>query len=115
MSNQSEPQPKFQNEATKFYKQTFDNNFKKKINFDPIVFAVLIPSIKDMDNELQSQLWWNNIDYDAFYNSANNEISKFLKIHSELTRKDAVRLLYDHSIICYEPYIISDNEVKRVK
>lgn len=120
MSNQYETQSQTQN-TPYIYQQTFDNNITKKssrqdkkIKFNRVVSAVLIPSIKDMDSELRSQLWWNNIDYIAFNHSANKEITKFLKIHRELNRKDAVRLLYEHSIICYEPYIMSDNGTKNM-
>jgi hypothetical protein len=121
MSNQYETQSQTQNKTHTLYLETFDNNINKKtsrqdkkIKFNQVVSVVLIPCIKDMDSELRSQLWWNNIDYDAFCNSANNEIKKFLQIHRELNRRDAVRLLYEHSIICYEPYIMSDNGTKNM-
>ncbi len=115
MSNQQQ----LTNETTVFSNQTLNKNFNhkkcnqyKKINFNRIVSAILIPSIKDMDTELRSQLWWDKIDYIAFCNSANNEINKFLKIHAGLTRKDAVRLLYDHSIIFYDEHIMNDTDIK---
>ena len=76
----------------------------KKINFNHIVSAILIPSIKDMDPEIMTQLWWDKIDYFMFSKSANNEIADFLKEHPDLTRKDAIRLLYDHSIICLSAF-----------
>jgi hypothetical protein len=115
MSNQGQ----LTNDTTVFSNQTLNKNFnnkicnqRKKINFNRIVSAILIPSIKDMDTELRSQLWWDKIDYLAFCNSANNEINTFLKIHTGLTRKDAVRLLYDHSIIFYDEHIINDIDIK---
>ena len=118
MSNQYETQSQTQNKPH-IYQKTIDNNITKKssrqdkkINFNRIVSAILIPSIKDMDSELRSQLWWDKIDYLAFCNSANNEINTFLKIHTGLTRKDAVRLLYDHSIIFYDEHIINDIDIK---
>jgi hypothetical protein len=121
MSNQYETQSQTQNKPHTLYLQTFDNNINKKtsrqdkkIKFNQVVSAVLIPSIKDMDSELRCKLWWNNVDYIAFTQSANKEITKFLQIHRELNRKDAVRLLYEHSIICYEPYIMSDNGTKNM-
>ena len=78
---------------------------KKKTNFNQVVSAILIPSIKDMEPEMLKQLWWDKNDYILFCISANNEIEAFLKIHSDLKRKDAIRLLYDHSIICYDKYL----------
>lgn len=77
----------------------------KKINFNKTVSAILIPSIADMDDEMRSKLWWNKIDYKEFYVSSKAEIDIFLNIHKELKYNDAIRLLYQHSLICYEPYI----------
>jgi hypothetical protein len=95
-------------------KTTIENNPKshifhkknKKIVFNRIVSAVLIPCIKDMDTEMRAQLWWNNVDYMNFYIASKAEIDFFLKMHSDLNRKDASRLLYQHSMICYEPYMM---------
>jgi hypothetical protein len=78
----------------------------KKISFNHIISAVLIPCNKDMDAEMRSQLWWNNADYINFYIASRAEIDFFLKMHSDLNRKDASRLLYQHSMICYEPYMM---------
>ena len=77
----------------------------KKINFNKIVSAILIPSIKDMDDEMRSKLWWNKVDYLEFCISSKAEIDMFLNIHKDLKYRDATRLLYQHGIICYEPYI----------
>lgn len=77
----------------------------KKINFNKIVSAILIPSIKDMDDEMRSKLWWNKVDYKEFYVSSKAEIEMFLNLHKDLKYNDAIRLLYQHSLICYEPYI----------
>ena len=93
----------YQLEERFFPKEEKTWRINKKINFNQVVSAILIPSIKDMDPEIMEKLWWNKIDYLLFSKSANNEIAAFLKIHKDLTRKDAIRLLYDHSIICYEP------------
>lgn len=82
-----------------------NKNKNKKINFNKIVSAILIPSIKDMDDEMRSKLWWNKIDYKEFYVSSKAEIDMFLNIHKDLKYRDATRLLYQHGIICYEPYI----------
>ena len=71
----------------------------KKIHFNETVSAILIPSIKDMGHEIIKELWWTKIDYILFSISANQEIRAFLKEYTDLTRKDAIRLLYDHSII----------------
>ena len=82
-----------------------NKNKNKKINFNKIVSAILIPSIKDMDDEMRSKLWWNKIDYMEFCISSKAEIDMFLDIHKDLKYKDATRLLYQHGIICCEPYI----------
>jgi hypothetical protein len=82
------------------------NKKNKKICFNRVVSAVLIPCIKDMDAEMRSNLWWNNADYTNFYIASKAEIDFFLKMHSDLNRRDAIRLLYQHSMICYEPYMM---------
>lgn len=82
-----------------------NKNKNKKIYFNKVVSAILIPSIKDMDDEMRSKLWWNKIDYTEFCISSKAEIDMFLNIHKDLKHKDATRLLYQHGIICYEPYI----------
>ena len=80
-----------------------ESNVKKnkKIHFDQTVSAILIPSIKDMGPEIIKELWWTKVDYILFSVSANKEIAAFLKEYTELTRKDAIRLLYDHSIVYF--------------
>ncbi len=78
----------------------------KKIVFNHIVSAVLIPCIKDMDTEMRAQLWWNNVDYMNFYIASKAEIDFFLSVNNDLNRKDAIRLLYQHCMICYEPYMM---------
>ena len=77
----------------------------KKINFNKTVSVILIPSITDMDHEMRCNLWWNKVDYTEFYVSSKSEIDMFLNIHKDLKYRDATRLLYQHGIICYEPYI----------
>jgi hypothetical protein len=86
--------------------EPISNRQNKKITFNNIVSAILIPSIKDMDAEIRSTLWWNEMDYKDFYISSKAEIAFFLKMHKDLKQKDAVRLLYQHSMICYEPYMM---------
>lgn len=97
-----------QTSIEKISTQNFHKNNKKnkKIVFNQIVSAVLIPCNKDMDAEMRAQLWWNNADYLNFYIASKAEIEFFLKLHSDLNRKDASRLLYQHSMICYEPYMM---------
>lgn len=87
------------------YQKLLNKNKNKKIIFNKYVSVVLIPSIKDMDDEMSSKLWWNKIDYINFRISSKAEIDVFLNIHKELNYKDAIRLLYQHGIICYTPYI----------
>ena len=82
------------------------NKKNKKIAFNRVVSAVLIPCNKDMDAEMRSLLWWNNADYLSFYITSKAEIDYFLKMHNDLKYKDAVRLLYQHCMICYEPYMM---------
>jgi len=78
----------------------------KKISFDSTISAILIPTAKEMDAETRSKLWWNKIDYTGFRFSSKVETDLFLSIHRDLEYKDATRLLYQHSMICYEPYFI---------
>lgn len=94
-----------QEEHQKIVSKSKSKNKNKKINFNKIVSAILIPSIKDMDDEMRSKLWWNKIDYMEFCISSKAEIDMFLNIHKDLKYRDATRLLYQHGIICYEPYI----------
>jgi hypothetical protein len=97
-----------QTSIEKISTQNFHKNNKKnkKIVFNHIVSAFLIPCNKDMDAEMRAQLWWSNADYLNFYIASKAEIEFFLKLHSDLNRKDASRLLYQHSMICYEPYMM---------
>jgi hypothetical protein len=97
-----------QTSIEKMSTQNFHKNNKKnkKIVFNHIVSALLIPCNKDMDAEMRAQLWWNEMDYKDFYISSKAEIAFFLKMHKDLKQKDAVRLLYQHSMICYEPYMM---------
>ncbi len=78
----------------------------KKISFNTTISAILIPTAKEMDAETRSNLWWNKKDYKRFRFSSKIETDWFLSIHQDLEYKDATRLLYQHSIICYEPYMI---------
>ncbi len=94
-----------QEEHQKLLNKSKNKNKSKKIKFNKIVSAILIPSIKDMDDEMRSKLWWNKVDYTEFYVSSKAEIDMFLNLHKDLKYKDAIRLLYQHSLICYEPYI----------
>ncbi len=83
---------------------------EKKIQFYNIVSVVLIPCIQDMDTEMREQLWWNKEDYMSFYIDSKAEIDFFLRVNSDLKYKDAVRLLYQHSLICYEPYYEAEQD-----
>ena len=71
----------------------------KKITFNYIVNVVLIPCSREMDVELKTLLWWNNKELNYFGLSAFDELETFLLINSHLTRKQAMKCLYQPGYI----------------
>ena len=66
---------------------------KYKIKFSKYVLIILIPT-KEEYNELKDKLWWDNNLLSLFKESAIQDIRRLLSIHSSMTIKDAMRLLY---------------------
>ena len=69
---------------------------KKRVKFNSIVKAVLIPCSKDYKLfQLTKDLWWEKEDYDNFRLSANREIYELMiKYHGLMDYKDAQRILF---------------------
>jgi hypothetical protein len=69
---------------------------KKKVKFNSIVKAILIPSAREYKlYQLASDLWWEKEDYMNFRMSANREIYELmLKYHGLMDYKDAQRILF---------------------
>ena len=69
---------------------------KKKVKFNSIVNAVLIPSVKEYKSfQLNKDLWWEKEDYINFRLSANKEIYELmLKHHGLMDYKDAQQILF---------------------
>jgi hypothetical protein len=66
----------------------------KKISFNYIVNVVLIPCSREMDVEMKTLLWWNNRELKYFGISAMDELDTFLLYNNHLTRKQAIKYLY---------------------
>lgn len=72
---------------------------KKRVKFQPAVRVVLIPSRTEyIASNLLSTLWWNDIDYSAFKNSAVMELKAVMRSNSISNSKEAIRILYQPSI-----------------
>jgi hypothetical protein len=68
---------------------------KRKVKFQPAVRVVLIPSRTEyIASNLLVTLWWNDIDYSAFKNSAVMELKAVMRSNSISNSKEAIRLLY---------------------
>jgi hypothetical protein len=77
-----------------FYEKT-----TKKISFNYIVNVILIPCSKEMDVEMKTLLWWNNKELKWFGLSAMDELETFLLYNNHLTRKQAMKYLYQPGYI----------------
>jgi hypothetical protein len=71
----------------------------KRITFDSIVRVMLIPCGKEIDIEMKTLLWWNNKELKDFCISAMDELETFLLYNSHLTRKQAIKYLYQPGYI----------------
>jgi hypothetical protein len=68
---------------------------KRKVKFQPAVRVVLIPSRTEyIASNLLVTLWWSDIDYSAFKNSAVMELKAVMRSNSISNSKEAIRLLY---------------------
>jgi hypothetical protein len=68
---------------------------KRKVKFQPAVRVVLIPSRTEyIASNLLVTLWWTDVDYSAFKNSAVMELKAVMRSQSITNSKEAIRLLY---------------------
>lgn len=77
------------------YKITKKNLFKQKVTFNYLVDVIFIPSLNDYRKmDLIHEIWWNDIDYYVFKNSAKEEVFEFMKINKCVYVNEALRVLY---------------------
>jgi len=72
----------------------FCKNRIKKLTFNSIVRVMLIPCGREIDIEMKNLLWWNNKELKDFCISAMDEVETYLLYNSHITRKQAMKYLY---------------------
>jgi hypothetical protein len=73
---------------------------KKTVSFYTTVHVIYIPSHRcRIYNDFRDELWWNDDDYEYFENSSRIEIQGLLKRHPRMNCKDAMKLLYQSTIV----------------
>jgi hypothetical protein len=73
---------------------------KKTVSFYTMVHIVYIPTHKcAIYNDIRDDLWWNDDDYEYFAYSAQAEILGLIKRHPKMCYKDAMKLLYQSTIV----------------
>lgn len=80
---------------------------RKKITFYSLVNVVLIPSFKEMELSMINEIWWSNSDNETFYLSARKELVDFLQENPSINRIQAMKLLYQPSIMDTDPTAIN--------
>lgn len=73
---------------------------RKTVTFYNIVHVIYIPSHRcAIYNDFRNDLWWNDDDYEYFAYSAQTEIMGLIKRHPKIHYKDAMKLLYQTTIV----------------
>lgn len=75
----------------------------KHIKFNECVYAILIPSFREMNEDIRNALWWSKEERNLFYESATEEIKSFMKSHEGINIKQAMIALYQPILFRYEP------------
>ena len=75
----------------------------KKIKFDQRIYMVLIPSFREMSDDIRNDLWWSKKEYRLFCDSASEEIKSFMKSREGIHRKHAMTALYQPILFHYNP------------
>lgn len=74
----------------------------KKVNFQNIITVIYIPKYKDVCDA--KDIWWNEIDKRSAMIFMNSEINTLMRIHPNMTYKEAMKLLYQpNNIRFYDP------------
>ena len=75
----------------------------KHIKFNEHVYAILIPSFHEMNEDIRNALWWSKEERNLFYESAIEEIKSFMKSHEGIHIKQAMIALYQPILFRYDP------------
>ena len=81
-------------------------NTKKKtkhIRFDQRIYMVLIPSFREMNQDIRNALWWSKEECKLFCDSAIEEVKSYMKSHEGLHKKYAMIALYQPILFRYDP------------
>ena len=71
---------------------------KKKVNFNPRVNVVLIPSSSEYEEAgLRACLWWSREEFNSFKRSARRELEFFIRLQDTVDSGTALRMLYQPS------------------
>jgi len=73
----------------------------KNIKFDETIYTVLIPSFREMNEDVRNDLWWNKKECNMFFESAKEEIKAYMKSREGIHRKHALTALYQPILFHY--------------
>eukprot|EP01035_Chromulina_nebulosa_P041516 gene41516-56163_t len=78
------------------YISTSDNYERsRRVKFNSAVHVILIPTVEEYRSAgLDEQMWWSDIDYKKFKESAVEELRRFLQENSRSDAKSALKMLY---------------------
>uniref|UniRef100_A0A6C0LQ87 Uncharacterized protein n=1 Tax=viral metagenome TaxID=1070528 RepID=A0A6C0LQ87_9ZZZZ len=75
----------------------------KHIKFDETIYTVLIPSFREMNQDIRNDLWWSKRECRLFCDSAIEEVKSYMKSHEGIHRKHALTALYQPILFRYDP------------
>jgi len=75
----------------------------KNIKFDETIYTVLIPSFREMNEDVRNDLWWSKRECTLFCDSAIEEVKSYMKSHEGIHRKHALTALYQPILFRYDP------------
>jgi hypothetical protein len=78
-------------------------NTIENIKFDETIYIILIPSFREMNEDIRNELWWNKTDCNMFYDSAKEELQSFINSREGIQRKHALTALYQPILFHYDP------------
>jgi len=75
----------------------------KNIKFDETIYTILIPSFREMNQDIRNDLWWSKRECRLFCDSAIEEVKSYMKSHEGVHRKHALTALYQPILFRYDP------------
>ena len=75
----------------------------KNIKFDETIYTILIPSFREMNQDIRNDLWWSKRECRLFCDSAIEEVKSYMKSHEGIHRKHALTALYQPILFRYDP------------